>query len=594
MKKASILTFVTMIALNSAFAQYTYSHQEATSKGALAIETNGINTQGGSDLISYGTRSSDPNDPDWGLYLSLSNGVGGYYEPFFIPAPQSGNPYANTPDYLTAVTGDFNNDGKVDLILSNFTDRIHFYRGNQSPQAGYFDPPAIQDDPRGMILEFTGAEVNRDGKRDIVVITPETRIGLGLNQGDGTFDFVITGHASGANSVGTGDFDGDGRADLAFVGAGCTGSTCSSQVQALWGEPGGKFFPGGEPVIALNYSGVYFSNRIVDVDSDGRSDLIGIRGASVRIAKGRPNRTFAIQDVPLEKKAYVPNFNHSASVDVADFNGDGQKDIVVIEYDETSRYLAILYAEPDGTYRPEQYIFSDPNLRVVMAGRYNTGTLPDILARSAETEYGEGKLHILRNTQFQIAGFPDCDPRSDPPTNITICNIASSGGSTRFSIAAGFDFPLRKLEVWVDGAKRIETYNSYDQYSFLDRSISGLSPGQHTASVYAVAVDGLKINKKQTFQVGSSTVCAAPATNGINICSPSTTATSPVGVNATGKTANTTVRMELWVDGTKRASVAGNNVKSSITLSPGTHRFSFYAIDSSGSKINVVRSVLVN
>jgi hypothetical protein len=52
--------------------------------------------------------------------------------------------------------------------------------------------------------------------------------------------------------------------------------------------------------------------------------------------------------------------------------------------------------------------------------------------------------------------------------------------------------------------------------------------------------------------------------------------------------------MELWVDGTKRASVPGNSLKTTVTLAAGPHRFSLYAIDSRGTKTNVPRLVTVN
>jgi hypothetical protein len=589
MKRAQLFISLCLFLLSlKGFGQYTYTHEEAVSKGALALETNGISTEGGSDFISYGSLSLARDDLQSGFYLNVSDGIGGYYAPQFHLAP------AEFTGEVSAVTGDFTGDGKVDVVLTKDSADLYIFRGNSS-SADYFDAPKVQ--PLGqsnasLLGSVAAGDVNRDGRLDLVFGTEDDLV-YSLGNGDGTFKPLqwIWGVSNDARVM-TGNFNGDeSRADIAVATMSCNGQQCTTHLDFFFGEASGEFT---RPPVMLDYNQPIYFNRVLDVDSDGRSDLVGVSESFVRILKNPRNvfdRTLVVQDVPLAKSA----FQGFTSVDAADFNGDGRNDLVVIEYDNTTRYIAILYALPDGRFSPEEYVFTDPNLRAVMAGRYNTGTLPDIAARTSESEFGSGTLHILKNNQLSAAGFPDCDPQSDPPANINICRITTVPNSTQvtFSIGAAFTSPLRKLELWIDGAKQSEGFSSYDQYSFLDTTL-GVAAGQHTASFYAVSFDGRKINKKQTFTSGSFNICPAPVSPGINICSPGTTATSPVTVNATGQTANTTVRMELWVDGTKRASVPGNSLKTTVTLAAGPHRFSFYAIDSRGTKTNVPRLVTVN
>lgn len=93
----------------------------------------------------------------------------------------------------------------------------------------------------------------------------------------------------------------------------------------------------------------------------------------------------------------------------------------------------------------------------------------------------------------------------------------------------------------------------------------------------------------------SSTTCNPPSTAGVNICSPAagSTVSSPVRIVAAAKTTNTTVRMELWIDGAKKTTVTGNKLDYSATLGAGGHVISVYGIDSGGSKVNKKISITV-
>jgi hypothetical protein len=97
-------------------------------------------------------------------------------------------------------------------------------------------------------------------------------------------------------------------------------------------------------------------------------------------------------------------------------------------------------------------------------------------------------------------------------------------------------------------------------------------------------------------QSSSTTTCNPPSTAGVNICSPAagSTVSSPVRILAAAKTTNTTVRMELWIDGTKKTTVTGNKLDYSATLGKGIHLISVYGIDSGGSKVNKKINITVN
>jgi hypothetical protein len=59
----------------------------------------------------------------------------------------------------------------------------------------------------------------------------------------------------------------------------------------------------------------------------------------------------------------------------------------------------------------------------------------------------------------------------------------------KFSFSATSFYPLRKMEVWVDGVKKSETYHVFANQGFSDVSLT-LAAGTHTVSFFAGTFDG--------------------------------------------------------------------------------------------------------
>jgi hypothetical protein len=137
--------------------------------------------------------------------------------------------YSNS--YGQAVTGDFNSDGKIDIV-TGVAGALSFVKGKGT---GAFENPVMlsQDDVRSIVA----GDVNADGKLDLLVSTKQTTFEyygyyggynpttvdytkVLLGYGDGTFAHPHTttlGSRAGygiTNSSATGDFNGDNRPDL--------------------------------------------------------------------------------------------------------------------------------------------------------------------------------------------------------------------------------------------------------------------------------------------------------------------------------------------------------------------------------------------
>jgi hypothetical protein len=90
--------------------------------------------------------------------------------------------------------------------------------------------------------------------------------------------------------------------------------------------------------------------------------------------------------------------------------------------------------------------------------------------------------------------------------------------------------------------------------------------------------------------------CAPPPSNILQakICTPgSNTSSTTFTVKASGNSPLGIKRLELWVDGTKRAQILNDQLLKTLTLSAGTHRITIVAVDQYTGIAKTTRSVTV-
>jgi hypothetical protein len=446
------------------------------------------------------------------------------------------------------------------------------------------------------LREVAAADFNRDRKLDLAFISSGNVV-RALGNGDGTFQSTqfVANTANGADNIMASDINGDGNADFATSFAHCdSGVGCRTNVYIFHGNGTGGFTSD-----LLHYDNDFYFFRTFDLDNGFGSDIVGtgtINGESVIRAIRDFNGTagganYSVQDIPLAKGVHT---DRSSLAESADLNGDGTEDLVVIESDGTTSYVALkpkLVCCLTDTYGPEEFLFNANDVRAVLVDRFNTGTRPDVLVKTG-TIFAGGTDHFLINST-DAPGFPNCDtPRA--ASGIRICT-PQPGGTYPFGVelrmGAIFTSPLRYTEFRLDGRVTDLSFTAYGDQAFFDGGSDFLFNGPHVASFYAITFDGRRINKQVSFNIADPLACPAPSSPGINICDPQSTSGETVHINVTGKTVNQTVRMELWFDGRKLLSLGGNNIRVSTTVQPGSHTFNFYAIDKNGTKIMATRQV---
>ncbi len=234
---------------------------------------------------------------------------------------QEAVPNLSVPVPSAIVSVDFNGDGKLDIATKTYTNNQPALTGVSVSLGlgdGTFAPQTVF--PTGSSGQFTlaTADFNGDGAPDLVDIDRSTdRVGVLLNKGDGTFTTAFYPDTLDPDAVVTGDFDGDGHTDIAVIGK------WTGECYVLLNDGDGTFTV-GEPFVTGASSFVYgYPTKVIDLDGDGKQDLVisSQNTETIQILHGKGDGSFQAPIV-LEVGA-APS-----SIEFADFDGDGDGDIV--------------------------------------------------------------------------------------------------------------------------------------------------------------------------------------------------------------------------------------------------------------------------
>ncbi len=360
-----------------------------------------FNGDGAPDVVTIGNGSYRFND---NIDVLLNAGGGA----FTALAPVSTGLDTTVQDI---VVGDFNGDGKADLAVSTndgtgyrvtALDAVSVLLGNGD---GTFRPAITTSIP----TEASGTEVtgdfNGDGKLDIAVAGGTDDAGTGntvtvlLGNGDGSFtvqpglDAIhqATQTVDESSRVEAADLNGDGHLDL-------VANDYNGAFDIFLGNGDGTF----QPVQSLptDYE-VVNAFTLGDVNGDGIPDLVASPdGQSLAVFLGKGDGTFTALATELLGTLLGGDQRYANAIAIADMNGDGRADLVVSLNDRT----AVLYGNGDGTFGTVYQTAQGGNASgQVLALDVNGDGRPDVLnAGEVNVAGGTGGKQVGLEVQLNV------------------------------------------------------------------------------------------------------------------------------------------------------------------------------------------------
>lgn len=303
------------------------------------------------------------------------------------------------------VISDFDSDGRPDLAVANYgfegvVDDVIWAPGDVSVLLGRGDGtflPQIRSPALGHPVSLTTGDFNADGAMDIAAVGAITNVVDGsptagglvvlLGVGDGSF-VSVGGIETGfcPFSVAAGDFNGDGRLDLAVSNWSGQFTDASvdiepGEVHLFLGRGDGSF----TALAPLARGGHPLHLAVGDLNGDTVPDLVifaqsgGTNKASINVLLGHGDGIFS----PLISLSVAD----VSSLSVGNYDGDGHLDLAVL----ADGGAFILLGLGDGTFRVPPMVPLSENRSTIAIGDFNGDGRPDLVTGS----WSSGELSFL-------------------------------------------------------------------------------------------------------------------------------------------------------------------------------------------------------
>ncbi|MCX6923738.1 MAG: VCBS repeat-containing protein [Verrucomicrobia bacterium] len=358
----------------------------------------------------------------------------------------------------------YNQTGKTNLVQSRKPEGKREL--NELPPDARFRLESIPSEKR--ISGLVVADLNGDGRPDLAYYGDPRELIVVYNQGNNSWSapkrWAIDDGLLSQNALCTGDLNGDCRTDLVLLGENCVYLLAQKEDHTL-----------GEPQ-KIPVSGTVKSIQVVDIDGDGRSDLLlvnwedrspfrfrlqkqdGSLGPELYFSTA-PIRSYTADNLEENQKIQVVTIaQNSGRAQISEFtrkpaemlsgsfrqgqlqvwplsrtekarrgllwadvNGDGRRDLLVAEPE--SGQISIYFQQPDGSLATPRTFPSLAGISDLAVADWNGDGKPEVFMLSAD----ERQVGVTRLDEKQRLPFPTLIPLDGKPLAIATGKLQAEG-----------------------------------------------------------------------------------------------------------------------------------------------------------------------
>ncbi|HZS48622.1 MAG TPA: VCBS repeat-containing protein, partial [Blastocatellia bacterium] len=319
------------------------------------------------------------------------------------------------------VVGDFNKDGKPDVVTANSgSNNISLRAGDGSGGFGSAANFNVATSPSSVAV----GDFNKDGNLDLVTANAgSNNVSVLLGNGSGSFAAAVNFNvASNPSSVAVGDFNNDGNPDIV------TANSNDNNVSILLGNGNGGFSAAVNFAVGMQPSSVV----IGDFNGDSKLDIatanLGSNDISILLGNGSGGFSAA------------NNFNSGGtgprSIAIGDFNRDGLYDLVVTN--RSSNNVSILLGNGVGSFGAASNFNVGSNPTSVVVADFNQDGIPDLAVANNSSNttsilLGNGTGGFGASSDFNVGTGPIAaavgDFNADGKPDLVIANANSNDAS---------------------------------------------------------------------------------------------------------------------------------------------------------------------